>query len=73
MDNEDEERKGISERRNVVSKDLEMESPRHGTVGQPTGERAGVYPGDFGKPTQVLKRRMTWIELSVRKLNLIVH
>lgn len=50
-----------------------MESPRHGTVGQPTGERAGVYPGDFGKPTQVLKRRMTWIELSVRKLNLIVH
>lgn len=65
--------KGVSERRNVVSKDLEMESPRHGTIGQPSGERAGVYPRDFCKSIQVLKRRMMWIELSVRKLNLIVH
>lgn len=54
MDNEGEERKGISERGNVRSKNSEMESSRHiGTVDRPAEERVGVHATEFGKLVQV--------------------
>lgn len=74
LDNEGEERKGISERGNVRSKNSEMESSRHiGTIDRPAEERVGVHVTEFGKLVQVSKRRVMWIELSLRKLNLMVH
>ena len=35
--------------------------------------RAEVHAKEFGKLTQVLKRRVMWKELSFRKLNLMAH
>lgn len=46
---------------------------RVGTVDGPVGERAEAHAREFGKLMQVLKRRVMWIALSVRNLNLMVH
>lgn len=60
---EEKEGKGISERGNVMSQDLEMEKPRayRGTIGGPAGERVEVVEvraKEFGKLMQGLKRRV---------------
>lgn len=60
LDTEHEEGKGISERQKLRA--------ITGTIDGPTGEN-----WDPCKSLRVLKRRMTWIELSFRKLNLMVH
>lgn len=44
-----------------------------GRVDGPTGEQVEVHARESCKLMQVLKRRVMWIELSIRKLNLMVH
>lgn len=64
---EDEKGNSISERGNVVSKDLEMKKPKvyRGTIGGPAGEKVEACAKEFAKLVQVLKRRVVWMELSV--------
>lgn len=64
---EDEEEKGISERGNVVSSDLEVEKPNalRGKIHRAAGERVEVHAKEFGRLMQVLKRMVIWMELSV--------